>query len=140
MHRLFSCVILIVALSLLVTGCGDDPITTVAPAPTPGTLTFTYSGILTKNGAFTHPFTVTGIGGISAQLVSLAPDSIVPVGMGIGTWNGSSCLIVLANDASIQGSVVIGAASTAGEFCVRIYDAAGTVSEPQTYTVEVTHR
>ncbi len=139
MHRFFPRVILVVALSLLVTGCGDNP-STVAPEPTAGTVTNTYSGILTKNGAFTHPFTVTGIGGISAQLVSLAPDSIVPVGMGIGTWNGSSCQIVLANDVTIQGSVVVGEASAPGDFCVRIYDAAGTVSEPRTYTVEVTHR
>ena len=139
MHRFFSRLIPVVA--LLVTGCGDNPVgTTVAPESAPVTVTDTYAGILTKNGAFTHPFTVTGIGGISAQLVSLAPDSIVPIGMGIGTWNGSSCQVVLANDASIQGSVVIGTASTPGNFCVRIYDAAGTVSKPQTYTVEVTHR
>lgn len=140
MRRFFSRVIPVVALSLIVTGCGENTDTPTTPALTPATVTDSYSGILTKNGALTHPFTVTGPGGISAQLVSLAGDSVVPVGMGLGTWNGSSCQIVLANDSAIQGSVVVGTSSTAGDFCVRIYDAAGTVVEPVTYTIQVVHQ
>jgi hypothetical protein len=30
-------------------------------------------------------------------------------------------------------------ASTTGDFCVRVYDAAGVVVQPQTYTVDVEH-
>ena len=141
MHRFFSRVIPLVALSLIATGCGNgNTDTATTPAPTPTTVTETFSGILTLNGAATYPFTVTGVGGVTAQLTLLAPDGIKPVGLSMGTWNGSVCQIVLANDVSIQGSVVVGTTSTVGDFCVRIYDANGTVVQPETYTIEVTHQ
>ena len=141
MHRFFSRVIPLAALSLIVTGCGGGTAdTTTTPAPTSTTVTDTFSGILTLNGAVTHPFTVTGVGGVSALLTALSPDAVKPVGLSMGTWNGSICQIVLANDVSIQGSVVVGTTSTVGDFCVRIYDANGTVVQPETYAIEVTHQ
>ena len=141
MHRFFSRVIPLAALSLIVTGCGGGTAdTTTTPAPTSTTVTDTFSGILTLNGAVTHPFTVTGVGGVSALLTALSPDAVKPVGLSMGTWNGSICQIVLANDVSIQGSVVVGTTSTVGDFCVRIYDANGTVVQPETYIIEVTHQ
>ena len=103
-------------------------------------VTESFAGTLTLNGAVTHPFTVARTGGITVQLVSLQPDFTKPVGVSLGTWNGSICQIVLANDASIQGSLVVGSASAVGDFCVRIYDASGTVIQPQTYTLEVDHQ
>ena len=140
MHRFFSRVIP-VALSLIVAGCGNgNTDTTTTPAPTPPTVTDSFSGVLTLHGAVTYPFTVTGVGGISAQLTMLSPDAAKPVGLSMGTWNGSTCQIVLANDVSIQGSVVVGTTSTVGDFCVRIYDATGTVVQAETYTIEVTHQ
>jgi hypothetical protein len=75
---------------------------------------------------------------MTAQIVDLQPDGQSPVGISLGTWNGSICQIVLANDVAIQGSVVLGATNTAGDFCVRIYDAAGSVAREQTYVIEVT--
>ena len=138
MHRFISPLVPLVALSLIVSGCrgNNDPVT--APPP-PATIISSFSGTLTLNGATSYSFTVAGTGGITAQLTSLTPDSAKPIGLSLGTWNGSICQIVLANDASIQGSLVVGSASAAGEFCVRIYDAAGTVVQPQTYVIEVEH-
>jgi len=68
------------------------------------------------------------------------PDATKPVGLSLGTWNGSICQIVLDNPNSVQGSLVIGASSATGSFCVRIYDAAGTVVNPQMYTIDVQHQ
>jgi hypothetical protein len=95
--------------------------------------------VLNLNGAATYSFTVVGTGSITAQISKLDPDLANPVGLSLGTWNGSICQIVLANDVAIQGSVVVGAASAPGQFCVRIYDAAGTVAQPQSYIVDVEH-
>jgi hypothetical protein len=70
----------------------------------------------------------------------LSPDSTLAVGLALGTWNGSICQIVLANDQTRQGDVVVGATNQAGDFCVRIYDAAGTVVQAQAYLIHVFHQ
>jgi hypothetical protein len=131
-----------VLLLLLAAACSsdEDPGTITEPPPTSTIKTETFAGVLTTNGATTFPFAVTGVGTISAELTSLSPDSTKPVGMSLGTWNGTVCQVVLPNDAAIQGSTVTGESRTAGNFCVRIYDAAGTVTTPQTYGIEVTHQ
>jgi hypothetical protein len=82
---------------------------------------------------------VTATGDITAQITTLTPDSTALVGLSLGTWNGSICQIVLDHPSATQGQVVVGVASAPGDFCVRIYDAAGTVVQPQTYTIDVFH-
>ena len=139
MHRLICRLIPLVAVSLIMSGChssSDNPVV----APPPPTLTDSFTGTLTMNGAAVYPFNVTGSSQIQAQLTTLSPDSTKPVGLSLGTWNGSICQIVLDNPNSVQGSVVPGASSATGSFCVRIYDAAGTVVNPQTYTIDVQHQ
>ena len=140
MHRLISRLVPIVAASLvlIMSGCGNSSNEAVVVTPPP-TLTETFSGTLTLNGATTFAFAVTGLGNITAQLTTLSPDSTKPVGVSLGTWNGSICQIILRNDNSVQGSQVVGTASAVGSFCVSIYDAAGTVVGPQAFTVEVFH-
>jgi hypothetical protein len=138
MHRFIFRSVPLVALSLILSGCKNaEPIT--AP-PVDATKIDTFTGTLSLNGAAAYNFTVAGTGGITAQLTSLQPDFAKPVGLSLGTWNGSICQIVLDNPNAIQGQVVVGVASAVGEFCVRIYDAAGTVVQPQMYTIEVSHQ
>ena len=143
MYRLTFRLVLLALLAAVATGCGggdnsgDTPTT---PAPT--TVTDTFTGVLTLNGAATYPFTVAAPGGITAQLVSLQPDADAPVGLSLGTWNGSICTVPpgLFNDKTKQGDVVVGQTQTVGDFCVRIYDAGGTVVNPETYIIEVSHQ
>ena len=40
---------------------------------------------------------------------------------------------MLANDVTNQGHVVVGNTTAVGDYCVRVYDAAGTMLGPQTY-------
>src|SRR5689334_23977926 len=122
MHRLFARVIPIAALLLFVSACGGDDSGDTPTTPPPADTTEAFQGVLALNGAFTHSFTVTGATQMTAQLVSLSPDSTLAVGLALGTWNGSICQIVLANDQTRQGDVVVGATNQAGDFCVRIYD------------------
>jgi hypothetical protein len=95
MHRFISRLVPLVALSLIMSGCGgdNDP---VAPPPATTSVISSFSGTLTLNGATSYSFTVAGTGGITAQLTSLQPDAAKPVGFSLGTWNGSICQIVLA--------------------------------------------
>ena len=124
------------ALALGAVACSDTPTT---PTPTtPPTFTDNFTGSLNPNGATTHSFSTASSGTVSAILNSLAPDSALSVGFGLGTWNGNLCQVVLVNDRATQGSVLIGATSAAGSLCVRIYDV-GNVVDPTTYEVQVTH-
>ena len=120
-------------------GCGSNSEESIV-APPPPTLTENFSGTLTLNGGTTFPFSVTGVGNITAQLTTLSPDSTRPVGVSLGTYNGSICQIILSNDNSVQGSQVVGTTTAVGSFCVRIYDASGTVVGPQTFTIDVFHQ
>ena len=137
MHRFITRLVPLVAFALILSGCGNSSSDAAVTQPPP-TLTDTFSGTLTLNGATTYNFTVTGVGSITAQLSTLSPN--VSVGLSVGTWNGSICQIVLANDASVQGSVVVGSTSATGSFCVRIYDASGTAVQPQMYVIDVFHQ
>jgi hypothetical protein len=139
MHRLFARVLPVAALLLFVSACGSDSNDTPTTPP-PTDVTESFQGVLALNGAITHPFTVTGATQITAQLVSLSPDSTLTVGLALGTWNGSICQIVLANDVTKQGDVVVGATNSAGDFCVRIYDANATIAQAQAYLIQVFHQ
>jgi hypothetical protein len=112
----------------------ETPVTPTVPDPT----TDTFTGRLTKNGAATFPFTVKAGGNISASLATLGPDSTTVVGLSLGTWNGTACAIVIANDAAVQGTIVLGQTTGSGSLCVRIFDV-GNVVDPLDFTINVIH-
>jgi hypothetical protein len=130
-------ILLAVGLLLAAGACSSDDESVTGPPPTT-TVTETFSGVLTLNGARVHSFTVSAPGGITALLTTLTPNN--PVGLNLGTWNGSICQVILFNPSAIQGSVNVGQTSATGTFCVVIHDAAGTAVEPQTYAVEVSYQ
>ena len=114
----------------------NNPITAPTDTSTPATtVTETFDGQLTVNGAVAHPFAVQRVGGVTVRLTALDPTDVT-VGLSLGTWNANSnvCQVILANDAA----TVVGTASTAGAFCIRIYDV-GKLSRAILYTIDVTH-
>jgi hypothetical protein len=110
-----------------------------ATTPTPVAVTEPFSETLTPNGARTHPFKVQQAGTVSATITALAPDDTVTVGLSLGTWNGAACSAILANDQARLNTSLVGTAQQTGDFCVRLYDATGTLAAATDYTVEVTH-
>jgi hypothetical protein len=139
MRPLILAVFFLVLMSV-VPGCGgEDPEPTTPTGPTPSaTATITFSGTVGRNGANTHPFP-TDAGTVTATISALSPDAAAIVGLTLGTWNGSTCQTVIANDRATQASIVIGNASGSGNLCVRVYDATGELAEPTTYEVQVVH-
>jgi len=117
--------------------CGNN---TTPTAPTDPTLTTEeFSGTVTVNGAVTHNFYSTSTGSVTATLTALAPESTTTIGLSLGTWNGASCAVVIANDQAVLTSIVTGTVSTiGGSLCVRVYDV-GAMTEPTDYTVSVVH-
>ena len=117
---------MLLALVLTFSGCDDDPTPPTAPSPPPMT-TDTFSGMVNRNGAVTHTFTTQASGVATATLTALSPDSALVIGFSMGTWNGTVCQIVLADDRATQGTVVVGGVGTLQSFCMRIYDVGNIV-------------
>jgi hypothetical protein len=131
---------LALAAALAAAACtDDDDIPTEPTDPTPTTVTETFAGSISTNGARTEPFTVNAGGTVQAVLSKVEPDAAVVVGLSLGTWNGTSCQVVLANDQATQGSLLTATVSAAGRLCVRVYDAAGTLGGPITYEISLVH-
>jgi hypothetical protein len=118
-------------------GCDSDEPTPINPTPTP-TVTDTFTGMLTTNGAQTFNFEVGGTGQVTATLTELGSNA-VPVGLSLGNWNGTTCQIILANDAAVQGTFVTGNMTVRGNLCVRIYDASGNLAAAVAFKVDVVH-
>jgi hypothetical protein len=125
---------------LLMAGAAASCGGTVASALTTPTTTSTdtFSGTVTRNGAFTYPFAVTAAGTVTASYTSIGTDNTIALGLALGTWDGSACQILLVNDNATVGVVVTGSVSSAGSLCVRVFDV-GYVVDPLSYEVKVTH-
>jgi hypothetical protein len=130
-------VVAIVVLAAVAAACGDDDPLTTPSTSTPTSITETFEGTLTVNGAATYPFAVGQAGLASAVLTTISPDTAT-VGVGLGTWNGAACQILLANDNATQNVSVVGEARSAGNFCVRIHDV-GKLTAPADYLLTITH-
>jgi hypothetical protein len=145
MLRRIVCGLGISALLALSAGCKT---TTLSPTVPTAPVTGTFSGLLNPTGVNTFSF-VTSIGGsVTATLTAVGPDSTQTVGFSLGSFNASTnvCTVAFDNSAALQGAVFNTTASTAGAYCVRIYDngtvaaavAAGTATA-FTYTITVSY-
>lgn len=128
------------ALPLLTAGCGKDPLAAFITPTVSVTVTDTFTGTVTRNGATSHPFPVTSTGGgnVTATLTAVNPDSGAVLGLSLGTWNGSACQAVVSNDRATVSVAILGRATSTGTLCVRVYDI-GALNEPQDYEIQVVH-
>ena len=130
----------VLAASLLVTMAGCDsgnPTTPINPGPLP-TVTDTFTGTLTINGAMTYTFTSLGAGSLQATLKTVSPDSSIPIGFSVGVWNGTTCQITLANDNAFQGTVILGNINGSGVLCTRVHDV-GKLADSASFEISVVH-
>jgi hypothetical protein len=110
--------------------------TTTSPSPT---ITESYTGSITLNGAVTHFFSTNAAGLVTATLRTLLPDETMQIGLALGTWNGVTCATTISNERAGEGIGVTGSVSGAGNLCVRIFDANATVTVPSQYEIVVQH-
>jgi hypothetical protein len=136
--------LLLIPMLVAVAGCGDDNASLpTGPTAPPTVLTETFSGTLTRNSGYTHPFSVTDAGDVSVFLITSTDardvnNNAIPIGVSLGTWNGAACAIVIANDNVAPGSSITGRATSAGNLCVRVYDV-GFVPAASTYELLIDH-
>jgi uncharacterized membrane-anchored protein YitT (DUF2179 family) len=130
--------IAIVLLAFVAAACDDDdPITPITPT-VPKTESF--SGVVTQNGAQTHNFDTGAAGAVTAVLKNVGSDNTLVVSFALGTWTGTACSIVLANDAATGGAILTGTMTGIGTLCARVGDVGNVPSGPGVaYTIEVVH-
>ena len=146
MFRLLARTLVLLALAALVTpACSDSTLSQLASASqTPANpQTDTFTGTLSKNGAFTHIFTITTLGAVTVTIVNLSPDNTQLVGLSLGVWNGTGCSTSpatggSASDVATTGTSITLNATGAGNLCARLYDV-GFVNAPVLYTMQITH-
>ena len=129
---------LLLAVAILAMGACSNSALTTATTTAPCPCTDTFSNTLSVNGAFTHTFTITNLGSVTAAIVSLGPNSAQILGFGLGVWNGTSCTVASSSDIATTGSTITLNASAAGTLCVRLYDV-GFITTPVLYTLQVVH-
>ena len=142
LRRLPRPVVLLTALAL--GACGSNtPTGPSDPGETPVEITEAFPpegpGTLTPNGGITHAFGVQRAGRITATLTTLAPDPAARIGLNLGSWNGVACTQHITKDDATQGTTIVGEATATGNYCIRVYDSAGTLTESVQYQVTVTH-
>lgn len=138
MHFSSRTIVLLLALASCGAAACNDTTTTTTPTTTTTNTSETLTGTVTVNGAVTHQFSATSRGTVTATLNSLAPDANQTIGVSLGTWNGTTCQIILANDQAVVGAGVLGMVSGVGNLCLRVYDV-GKLTGPETYTITVSH-
>ena len=122
--------------SLVLVACGGANNLAPPVGATPIPVTEVFEDALSPNGAKTYPFAAQAGGTVTVTLTFIEPA--VAVGLSLGTWNGQSCQIIIANDKAVAGTIVVGTASAIGNLCARIYDI-GEVTGTATYRISVFH-
>jgi hypothetical protein len=134
-RRLRPALSLVLLAAFTTAACEDTPI--IEPDP-PELVTVAFSGTLTVNGGVTHRFTTRGSGDINVTLKTLTPVTIA-VGLSLGVWTGASCSLTIVEANALPNSKLTGNATASGEFCTRVADDLGRLTDPVTYDIEVTH-
>ena len=140
---------MLVTAAIATTGCGNNAVTNPGTTTPPTSVTETFEGTVTINGAVTQPFVVQTAGTVVATFTALDPSSVVVngetsdtvVGLSLGTWNGLVCTIgapTLANDKAKVGVSLTASATATGNYCVRVYDS-GSLKQATAYQLTVTH-
>jgi hypothetical protein len=136
---------LAVAVAVAAAGCdtADPTTTTTAPSTIVQPTVENFTGTVAVGGSDFKPFPVLLSGGtLTVTLTAAGPPSSITMVLGVGTVNGSSCVLLSG------GSLVTQAATTpqlsgqvnAGAYCVQVADTGtGTQTGPVTYAVTVTH-
>jgi hypothetical protein len=138
MSRLLLRTLPVVVAALALSACGDDEPTTPTNPTSPVTVTETFNGTVTRNGAQMHTFSTQASGQVSATLKFLVPDNSVRMGFALGTFNGTNCQLIIPRTDATEGTTIIGAVSALGTLCVYIHDV-GNLTQSTDYEIEVIH-
>ena len=138
------CTILIVLVTACACSGGTDSTTSTTSsttAPTTAVTTENFTGTVDVGGQDVHPFTVALSGGqLNVILTAAGPPSTIYMGVGVGTYSGSTCTLLSSGYVVAQAGATAQLSGTinAGSYCVMVYDA-GNQTAQISYAVTVNH-
>jgi hypothetical protein len=127
--RVFAAAALVV---VTLTSCSDNNNTT----PTPVFKTESFSGSIAAGKTVIHPYAVNGAGTATTTLKGLVGADYV--GLGTGTWDGTTCSIGIHREDVVVGGTFVADVPSPQNLCAMIYDV-GRIATTATYTIEVVH-
>ncbi len=128
----------VLASSLTLAGCDDDPPTT--PTETPTTTTITFTSNLAVGGASTRSFAVTRTGTVSVTLVNAGNSATLRVGLGVGIplGDGSGCVLSRSVETVAGTTAQLELTVDTGTYCVQIYDP-GTLTAVVPFSISLVY-
>jgi hypothetical protein len=137
--RAFILRALVLLVAVAAAGC-EGEIANIPTTPDPVTVTETFTGTLTVNGAQTHNVFTGATGLVTATITSLGETAPAKVGFSMGTLSSvGTCTVVVHNDNAVVTTALTGTvANLSGTLCVRVFDV-GTLTAPVDYTITVSH-
>jgi hypothetical protein len=128
-------------------GCDDSNAVNTTPGgttPSGFTVTETFTGTLTTNGAQSFSFSTAAAGTVYVTLTALTDPlagTLPTVGVSLGTWNGTSCSVQtgIFTDTASANAAIAGTVTGTGFLCARVYDPATRVTNPLNFTITVVH-
>ena len=136
MYRSITVSALMLAAALVTAGCAEDDLPTT-PTDPPTEITESIAGTLTPNGGRTHTFAVQRAGDVTARVDSLTPAATI--GISLGPMSVQACSARVSQDNASATTTLAGQASSAGTFCLRVYDSQGTLTGPVAYAITLRH-
>lgn len=128
--------LLLVTPLVLLAGCGSSDNNVTAPSTlAPANVTEEFSGTVEVGRSAVHPFPVPSRSTITVTLVSVGPLSTLALGLGVGTWDGTNCTLVAADNNAREASVLSGTVEP-NNYCAAVFDS-GNLTQNVTYTVRV---
>jgi hypothetical protein len=119
--------------ALTLTSCGG---TDLAATPTPNPITETFTGSLAPGQKAIHPFAVTSPGSVYTTLTALSGPALI--GLGIGTWDGTTCTVGAHSENAVVGSYIGASVPSPQNLCAIVYDV-NVITTTATYTVTAVH-
>jgi hypothetical protein len=137
--RAFILRALVLSIAVAAAGC-EGEIANFPTTPDPVTVTETFTGTLTINGAQTHNVFTGATGLVTATITSLGETAPAKVGFSMGTLSSvGTCTVIVHNDNSVVTTALTGTvANLSGTLCVRVFDV-GALTAPVDYTLTVSH-
>jgi hypothetical protein len=131
----------VIAVAVLAAAAGCTSSTTSPTTASPATTTQTFTGTLAQSGSATNAFTVSATGTVTISLTSVSPLTTMSLGVGIGTWDGTTCGSSMSSNTDARvGKTALTGTANAGSYCVRVYDSGNIPADwSVSYTVEVVH-
>jgi hypothetical protein len=99
-----------------------------------------FSSTLNVGAINVHQFSSGGTGEFSVKITAVAPDSTILLGLTFGQMSGANCVPFAGFNvlSRVNAPTTLSGPIQKGSYCATVYDP-GTLTQPENYTIAVSH-